>query len=175
MNSKTNISKVGIKASHRRSLQKNLLSDLVIYEYLTTSKPKSKLVMGEFDKLITIAKSDRPAIFKERLLKNKLGNINAVNKLLDVYAKRYEKEKSGFVRLFNLGVKKGDATPMVKLMVKGYVYKDIGKKVKKSTKKETVREDQKESGAVNSAKDLSGQSQVAGNVSAAKVKTRSGI
>lgn len=173
MNSKTNISKVGIKASHRRSLQKNLLSDLIIYEHLTTSKPKSKLVIGEFDKLISIVKSDRSENSKRHLLTLKLGNENAVEKLLAIYAKRYEKESCGFVKLYNLNVRKGDATPMVKMMVKGYVYKEIGKKVAKSDKKE-VKTETKETKNL-AAKNLSATAQVAGNVSASKIKTRSGI
>jgi large subunit ribosomal protein L17 len=173
MNSRTNISKVGIKASHRKSLQKNLLSDLIIYEHLTTSKPKSKLVIGEFDKLISIVKSEKSDLYKRRLLTQKLGNENAVEKLLAVYAKRYEKETSGFVKLYNLHVRKGDATPMVKMMVKGYVYKDIGKKVAKTEKKE-VKTEAKEAKKL-ATKDLSANAQVAGNVSASKIKTRSGI
>lgn len=174
MNSKTNISKVGIKASHRRSLQKNLLSDLVIYEYLTTTLQKSKLIVGEFDKIVKIAKSNKDKISKENLLFRKLNNRNAVKKLLDVYVKRYEKETSGLVKVYKLGKKKGDASDMVKLMVKGYVYKEIGKKVEVKSKKAEEKQDSKVNTIV-SEKNQTAKSQVSGNVSASKIKTRSGI
>lgn len=174
MNSNSKKYKVGIKTSHRKSLQKNLLSDLIIYEYLTTTKQKSKLVIGKFYTLVGIAKSDKEMQFKERLLFKKLGNENAVNKLLDVYTKRFEKEASGLVRVFKLNTRKGDSGELVKLMIKGYVYKDIGSKVRTDKKKKEVKEQDKSVKAL-SQKDLSAQSQVAGNVSAAKIKTRSGI
>jgi len=177
MNSKTMISKVGIKASHRRSLQKNLLSDLIIYEYLTTTKQKAKLVVGDFDKLVKIAKSKKDAVSKDRLLKLKVGNENAVKKLIEVYAKRFEKESSGLVKVYKLGQRKGDSSDVVKLMVKGYEYKEIGKKVSQSKKKAEKEAEQKEVAKkdFNISKDQKGHAQVAGNVSGAKIKTRSGI
>lgn len=177
MNSKTMISKVGIKASHRNSLQKNLLSDLIIYEHLTTTKQKSKLVVGEFDKLVKIAKSDKNALSKARLLKQKVANDNAVSKLIEVYAKRFEKEVSGLVKVYKLGQRKGDSSDVVKLMVKGYEYKEIGKKVQASKKRAEKEVEEKSASKkdFNISKDQKGHAQVAGNVSAAKIKTRSGI
>jgi large subunit ribosomal protein L17 len=176
MNSKTGITKVGSNKAHRDSMQRNLLSDLIVYEYLTTTKAKSRLVVGEFDKLIKLASSKLAVREKQRKLIMKLHNENAVAKLLDIYQKRFTDEKSGFVHVYKLGIRKGDSSEMVKLMVKGYVYKDIGKKVsEKPVKKETKEVKQTEAQRINEVKTASGKSQLVGNAAAGKVKTRSGI
>ena len=175
MNSKTGITKVGRKKSHRDSLQRNLLSDLIVYEYLKTSKAKARLVVGEFDKLIKVTRSKIAEREKSRKLFVKLHNENAVAKLLAIYQKRFADETSGFVHVYKLGIRKGDSTEMVKLMVKGYVYKDIGKKVaEKPVKKETQESKQTESQKFNTKESI-GKSQLAGKAAASKVKTRSGI
>lgn len=179
MNSKTTIKKVGKKTSHRKSLQKNLLSDLIIYEYLTTTIAKSKIITPAFEKLITFIKSGKTKQEKERILLQTLKNESAVTKLLEVYLKRFEKEKGGYVNIYKLGNRKGDNAKMVKLMLKGYVYKEIGKKVsnKKDTKKEVTKEAEKkpEYSAKESIKGVSGKTQYQGGPSAPVVKTRSGI
>jgi hypothetical protein len=107
-----------------------------------------------------------------------LKNENVVKKLLEVFQKRFATETGGYVSTFKLGNRKGDNAPLVKLMVKGYVYKDIGKKVsvKKETKKVEAKDSDKKPGflAKESIKDA-GKTQVQGGGSASKVKTRSGI
>jgi len=179
MNSKTTIKKVGKKTSHRKSLQRNLLSDLIIYEHLTTTIAKSKIITPAFEKLITFIKSGKTNQEKERILLQTLKNPNAVKKMLEVYQKRFEKEKGGYVNIYKLGNRKGDNAKMVKLMVKGYVYKEIGKRVsaKKDSKKVEAKNPEKKPDylAKESLKGVSGKSQYEGGPSAQVVKTRSGI
>ena len=179
MNSKTAIKKVGRKASHRDSLQRNLMNDIVIYEHLTTTIAKSKIVIPDFDKLITLVKSKRSEPEKARMLLQKLKNENAVKKLLEVFQKRFEKDNSGFLNVYKLESRKGDGAKMVKMMVKGYVYKDIGKKVtvKKEAKKEVTatKDKQPEYLEKESIKGSSGKSQLQGAAASNIVKTRSGI
>jgi len=180
MNSKTKIKKVGKKTSHRVALQKNLLADVVIYEHITTTLAKSKIVISEFDKLITFVKSGKSDREKERVLTTKIHNENAVKKLIEVFQKRFAKEKSGFLNVYKLDPRKGDGAKIVKLMVKGYVYKDIGKKV--SVKKDDKKENKKpvegkkpEYLEASALKGSSGKSQLEGSAAGSVVKTRSGI
>lgn len=173
------LSKVGRKKSHRDSLALNLLNDLIVYEYMTTTKAKSALVLGEFDRVINLAKGDKSAFEKKRFLTEMLGNENSVAKLLDVYTKRFKDEKSGLVKVYKVGNRKGDNAEMVKLIVKGYTYKEVGKKVSdKPAKKEakaTAKAEEKASGIPAASKMANQKSQLAGNANAAKTKTRSGI
>lgn len=175
MNSKTGITKVGRTKSHRDSLQRNLLNDLIVYEYIMTTKAKARLVVGEFDKLIKIACSKSERSEKEYKLFFKLHNDNSVAKLLDIYQKRFADEKSGFVHVYKLGIRKGDSSKMVKLMVKGYIYKEIGKKVSDKPVKKEIKEDKQTEAQRINVKSASGKSQLVGNNAASKVKTRSGI
>lgn len=179
MNSKSAIKKAGVKTSHRKSLTRNLLSDLIIYEYLTTTSAKSKIVIPQFSKLITFIKTKKSDQEKERILMKTIKNESAVKKLLEVFTKRYESEKGGFVSVYKLGNRKGDNAPLVKMMLKGYVYKDIGKKVKatKQEKKVEVKEEEKKADFrdIGKIKGSAGKSQTEGVAAAQKVKTRSGI
>jgi large subunit ribosomal protein L17 len=174
MNSKIGLKKAGLKTSHRKLITKSLLSDLVVYEYMTTTKAKSKLVISDFNKLITLVKGSLTDREKERRLIIKIGNLNAVKKLLEVYKTRFEKDNGGYVNIYKLGNRKGDNAEMVKLMVKGYVYKDIGKKVAPSkTSKKEVKEDKSKKTFVKGGS--LDKKQFVGDANTAKVKTRSGI
>jgi large subunit ribosomal protein L17 len=178
MNSKIAVKKVGRKTSHKVSLQRNLINDVIIYEHLTTTLAKSKLVISEFDKLITYIKSDKTVLEKSRVLINKLQNENSVKKLIEVYQKRFSEGNCGFLNVYKIADRKGDAAKMVKLIVKGYVYKDIGKRVnKKITKKAVSGTEEKtpEYLEAKAYKGTSGKSQVVGSAGSTKVKTRSGI
>jgi len=179
MNSKTTIKKAGKKTSHRKSLQRNLISDLVIYEYLTTTLAKSKIITPEFEKIITFVKSGKSDQEKTRILSKTLKNENVIKKLLEVFRKRFEKESGGYVSVYKVGNRKGDNAQMVKLMLKGYVYKEIGKKVagKKPVKKEETKDTEKKAEYLSkeSSKSVGGKSQYQGGPAAQVVKTRSGI
>ncbi len=176
MNSKTVLTKVGRKKSHRDALALNLLNDLLVYEYMTTTKAKAGLVVGRFDAVINILKSSKTDFEKRRVLTEMLKNENSVAKLFDVYAKRFEKESSGLVKVYKVGHRVGDNAEMVKLMVKGYVYKELGKKVSDKPLKK-VAKTTKTTEVVNpiQTKVATQKSQLASNANAAKVKTRSGI
>ncbi|KXK26206.1 MAG: 50S ribosomal protein L17 [candidate division WS6 bacterium OLB20] len=82
--------------------------------------------MPLFDRLITDAKSQDH--LSKRKLEQVLFDENAIRKVNEVLVDRFKDETSGFVRLFKLGRRKGDNAEMVKMMVKGYQYKEIGKK-----------------------------------------------
>ena len=179
MNSKTGIAKTGRKKSHRESLQRNLLNDLIVYEYITTTRAKTKLVLGHFDKVVAIATSEKNDREKMKTLVALLHNENAATKVVEVLAKRFTENKTGLVKTYKVGNRKGDNSEMVKLIVKGYVYKEIGKKVSSTTeKKETKKVEKSDDKAVvgvQAQKNLGHKEQVRGAAAGAKVKTRSGI
>ena len=175
MNSKSNLHKLGAKKSHRVSLVKGLLSDLVIFEHVKTTDAKAKAVAPLFDKAVKIAKLDIPRRELERKLMMLMGNKNAVGKLIDVFVKRFEKDTTGLVKKYKLGARKGDGAKQTLMIVKGYTYKEIGKKIdsKKSEKKEKEIEQKTSQKFEN--EDIKAGSQVMGKVNPQAVKTRSGI
>jgi ribosomal protein L17 len=176
MNSKSNLSKLGVKKSHRDSLKKNLVTDFIIYEHLKTTKAKAVALIHLFDRAVNVSTSDLPKNEIERKLQIIIGNELAVKKMIEVISKRFKTQKSGFANLFALQRRKGDAAEMVKIIMKGYVYKEVGKKLNKTTKEEAKAEKAAEAKANKPEfKDSKGKSQVAGNLSTITVKSRKGI
>jgi large subunit ribosomal protein L17 len=180
MNSKSNLNKLGVKKSHRDSLVKNLVSDLIIYEHIKTTRAKAKATTPVFDKAVRIAKMDLSKRELERKLSILVGNKLAVDKLIEVLAVRFKDATSGLVDMYALQRRKGDAAEQMQLMVKGYTHREIGKKTAEKAVKATkdVKAEDKEADVKNAKTKVSvasSKSQVAGNVSKAKVKSRSGI
>jgi len=175
MNSKKNLSKLSRAKSHRNSLKRNLLNNLVLYEHMTTTKAKSKLVLAEFDRVINIAKKE-DRYLAEKQLKNILFDKSAVLKAIEVLAKRFKHSNNGFIKVYKLGRRQGDNAEMVKLMIKGYEHKDIGKvmagksKIKKKTSKLN-----KSSQTAMGTKNVNISSQVANTGMQGKSNTRSGL
>jgi large subunit ribosomal protein L17 len=177
MNSKSNLNKLGVTKSHRDSLVKNLVSDLIIYEHMKTTKAKAKATAPVFDKAVSIAKMDLPKREIERKLIPLVGNLIAVDKLIAVLAVRFKDSTSGLVDMYALQRRKGDSAEQMQMIVKGYTHKELGKQTSVKTNKEDKKaEKQADTKTVKSnVTDSKGKSQVAGNVSKAKVKSRSGI
>jgi len=176
MNSKKNLSKLSRAKSHRNSLKRNLLNNLVLYEHMTTTKAKSKLVLAEFDRVINIAKKE-DRYFAEKQLRNILFDKSAVLKAVEVLAKRFKDSNNGFVRSYKLGRRKGDNAEMVKLMLKGYEFKNIGKSMSSKTKskQKTSKPNKSSQGTINAKTTKNMSSQVASAGMQGKSNTRSGL
>lgn len=176
MNSKSNLSKLSRAKSHRKSLMRNMVTSLVLYEHMKTTKAKSKLVLQNFDRIINTAKQEDKRKAKKDL-QQFFYDDNAVAKAMDILAKRFDKEDSGYVHVYKLGRRKGDNAEMVKLLVKGYEYKEIGKGNKKQAKANEIKEERKqevEQPTVSLKQDNKAKSQVK-DASPTRVKSRSGI
>ncbi|HLD03709.1 MAG TPA: bL17 family ribosomal protein [Candidatus Dojkabacteria bacterium] len=171
---------MGKTKKHREGVKLNLLNSLILYEHVKTTKQKAHAVLGIFDKIVNIARNTENALTRERRLKQILNDNNAVNKLQEVLVNRFAQEKGGYLKVYNLGRRKGDNAQLVNILVKGYVYKDIGKKLAK--KEKAVEKPGKPEAAVEEkpqqfadVSDVTGKSQVSGAVQQGKVKSRSGI
>lgn len=105
--------KISRKADHRDHLIRNLLTSLVLYEKVDTTKSKSKMVKSNFDRLI--ARNKKADLSARRNLLSILYDRNAVSKVIDELIPRYQARQSGFVRSFNLKARVGDAAPMTRL------------------------------------------------------------
>lgn len=175
MNSKSNLNKLGVKKSHRISIIKGILSDLVIFEHVKTTNSRAIAVAPMFDKAVKIAKLDMPRRELERKLVMMLGNISAANKLIDVFVKRFNKDKTGLVKLYKLGARKGDGAQQTLMIVKGYTYKEIGKKIETKKELNVEKEEVKKSTQKFDNETVKSGSQVMGKINTTTVKSRSGI
>jgi large subunit ribosomal protein L17 len=105
--------KLNRNTAQRKALFKNLIQALIIHEEIKITKAKAKAIKGLVGKLITKAK--KGSLHARRQLLAFLQNKKVVGKLMDEIAPRFAKRKGGFTRLINLGNRRGDDAPMVKL------------------------------------------------------------
>jgi large subunit ribosomal protein L17 len=111
--------KLGRSKDQRLALRRNLIRQLFTNERIETTHAKALAIRGEAEKLITLARrsgkaSDSEKVNARRLAAARLGNDPAVvKKLFDEIAPRFENRNGGYLRIFKLGPRHGDAADMV--------------------------------------------------------------
>jgi large subunit ribosomal protein L17 len=124
--------RLGRSTGHRRALRANLLSALLQHGRIETTEAKAKAVRSQAEKLITLAKRGLAAegedpsrgVHARRLAAGRLhrwatepdGNrLDLLEKLFEDIAPRYADRPGGYTRIYKLGPRKGDASPMALL------------------------------------------------------------
>lgn len=100
------------KPDHARSLQRNLVTSLLLYETIRTTRKQAKVIQPIVDGLIATAKKNTPynAI---RALNKVVTDKNASRKVMEVLTKRYANRSSGFTKIVIAGARKGDGAAIV--------------------------------------------------------------
>jgi large subunit ribosomal protein L17 len=104
------------KPAHSRSLQRNLVTSVLLYETVRTTKKRAQVISPMIDRLITVAKT-RPAHVAIRYINAVVTHKNASRKIMEVFKARYAKRSSGFTRMVPLGMRHGDGADLVNLML----------------------------------------------------------
>lgn len=104
-------SKLGRNSSARKALFKSILTSLFKYERIETTEAKAKEVSGLADQLITLAK--RGDLSARRQAAAQLADKEVVQKLFGSIAEQFKERQGGYTRILKLGVRRGDAAPMV--------------------------------------------------------------
>lgn len=105
--------RLGRSSAHRKSLFRNLTTDLFRHERIRTTQAKAKAIRPQAERLITLAK--RGDLHSWRLAARDVKDPEILRKLFDDLAERYEDREGGYVRVHKLGPRKGDAAPLVLL------------------------------------------------------------
>ncbi len=100
------------KPDHARLLQRNLVTSLLLYESVRTTRKRARVIQPLVDRLIAGAKSTEPRI-AIRTINAFVTDKNACRKILAVLVKRYEGRPSGFTRIVPVGSRKGDGAQLV--------------------------------------------------------------
>lgn len=95
---------------HRMALYRNLVTDLLRYERLTTTLAKARAVQPMAEKVLTLGKSD--GVHHRRLAAAQLFDAKIVQKLFDVLGPRFLERPGGYTRIVRLGQRLGDAAEM---------------------------------------------------------------
>ena len=110
--------KLGRQKDERVALRRNLVKQLFEHERIRTTRAKADAVRGQAERLITLAKHGNAAgearmVHARRLAAARLSDAEAVKKLFDDIAPRFQDRPGGYTRIIKLGPRLGDAADMV--------------------------------------------------------------
>ncbi len=97
--------------AHRHALMSNLASALITHGKIKTTEAKAKALKPLIDKLITTAKLN--TVHARRLVARTIKSRDLVKKHFDEIAPEMLNRTSGYSRIMRIGVRRGDAAPVV--------------------------------------------------------------
>ena len=104
--------KLGRTNKHRRSMLANLVKDVIMKERIETTETRAKEVRKFLDKMVTYGKNGS-LISRRNALAFLENDTEAVKKVFDDLAKRYESRNGGYTRILKLTERRGDDALMV--------------------------------------------------------------
>ena len=109
-------SKLNRRSDQRKAMLRDLVTHLIIHEKITTTETKAKELQRLVEKMVTLGKKGtlhhrRQAPKTVRFL-DAGDDKNALQKLFDDIAPRFKDRNGGYTRIYKVGPRRGDATPM---------------------------------------------------------------
>jgi large subunit ribosomal protein L17 len=92
---------------------RNLVTDLLRYERITTTEAKAKEIRGLAEKTVTLGK--RGDLHARRQALAFIMDKDVVDKLFDLLATRYTQRQGGYTRITKLGPRQGDGAEMAQI------------------------------------------------------------
>jgi large subunit ribosomal protein L17 len=105
--------KLGRNSAHRKSMLRNLVTDLFREGRITTTDMRAKEAGRQAEKLITIAK--KGDLHARRQVLEYVFDEDVVTKLFDEIAPKYQERNGGYTRTLKLGPRQGDNAEVVYL------------------------------------------------------------
>ena len=105
--------RLGRSSGHRKALFRNLVTDLLGYEKITTTEAKAKEARIFAEKMITLGKKGDLNARRQAL--SFILDEKTVDKVFSDLALRYEERNGGYTRIVKLGPRLGDGAEMVRL------------------------------------------------------------
>ena len=130
--------KLGRTSSHRRAMLRNMVTELLDKEKITTTISKAKALRPFTEKMITLGKRD--SLHARRQALSVIRKKSVVHKLFDSLGARYADRNGGYTRIVRLGYRKGDSAENALIELVGSevseasVEKEESKKSKTKTK-----------------------------------------
>ena len=107
--------KLGVTASHRQAMFKNMAQALIKHEQITTTLPKAKELRPVAEKLVTLGK--RGGLHARRQAMSQLQDEAVVAKLFTTLADRYKGRQGGYARVLKAGFRYGDMATMAVIVL----------------------------------------------------------
>ena len=105
--------RLGRSSAHRIALFRNLVTDLLNYEKITSTEAKAKEIRGLAEKMITLGK--KGGLTSRRQALAFILDEKIAAKVFNELAPRYAKRPGGYTRLIKLGPRPGDGAPMARI------------------------------------------------------------
>ncbi len=103
--------KFGRNPSQRKAMLRQLAISLILNERIVTTEAKAKELRSVVEKLVTIARED--SSHTRNIVTSRLAHDKTVDRLFTEVAPRFADQNGGYTRMAKLGLRKGDAAPMV--------------------------------------------------------------
>jgi len=100
-------------SGHRKALFRNLVTDLLKYEKITTTEAKAREVRSLAEKMITMGKVGTIHSLRQAVAFSL--DKTVTEKLFSKYAEKYAGRSGGYTRIIKLGPRLGDGALMVRL------------------------------------------------------------
>lgn len=113
--------KLGKDSAHRKAMFRDLVTDLIINERIVTTEAKAKELRSFVEKMVTLgkrgdlhARRQAAAFVRKEAVDSEDGQQqDALQKLFNEIAGRYEERQGGYTRIRKIGPRRGDNAPMV--------------------------------------------------------------
>ena len=105
--------KLGRTSAHRKALYRNLVTDLLKHEKITTTEAKAKEIRSLAERMITLGKEGKLPSRRQAL--SFILDEKVTAKVFTELAPRYAERHGGYTRIIKLGPRLGDGAPMVKI------------------------------------------------------------
>ncbi len=127
--------KLGKNPAHRKAVLRNLVTNLIVNERITTTILRAKATRRLAEKMITLGKRD--TLHTRRQAAAFLQTPDATKKLFADLAPRFADRPGGYTRIIRRGWRIGDGA---ELAIIEFIGSDLKKKEKKSKREEAVEE-----------------------------------
>jgi large subunit ribosomal protein L17 len=105
--------KLGRTSAHRKALYRNLVTDLLKHEKITTTEAKAKEIRSLAERMITLGKEGK--LPSRRRALSFILDEKVTAKVFTELAPRYAERHGGYTRIIKLGPRLGDGAPMAKI------------------------------------------------------------
>ena len=102
--------KLGVTATHRLAMFRNMATSLLKHEQITTTLPKAKALRPYVERIISLGK--RGGLHARRQAYAQIMDEKIVDKLFTTIAERYKGRTGGYTRVLKAGIRYGDAADM---------------------------------------------------------------
>jgi len=128
-------SKLGKQPAHRRAVLRNLVTNLILHERISTTIRRAKATRPLAERMVTLGKRD--TLHTRRQAAAFLQTPEATRKLFAELAPRFADRNGGYTRIVHTGFRIGDGADLA-------VLEFIGSELKRKEKKEKKARDKEE-------------------------------